>query len=192
MSHPSLTLDYDEIAATLQCARIPMNAAEFHGYVVGQYCSGSSTGSDQWLQLFVQSTAPGQVIEVEDLNFLRKTRESIWQDMIGSEFAFQLVIPSDDEGIAERALALRDWCRGFLSGFGEGGAQPKLKSQPDLREALSDIEQMTRVDVVPIQTEENEKYIVELIEYLRIAVLNIFVEIADPGVNPATSGPKLH
>jgi uncharacterized protein YgfB (UPF0149 family) len=115
------------------------------------------------------------------------------------EFTFVPLLPDDEIDIARRSEALADWCNGFLAGFayeaaGEDAAGSAL-SQPS-SEALRDIAALAQLEAGADEHDEDaEGHYTELVEYLRVAVINIFLDntVEDVEVQESPgSEPPLH
>ena len=91
-----------------------------------------------------------------------------------SDFDFSLIIPSDDESIAERVEAVSLWCSGFLSGYGESGRQLSSDDASDVKEALLDLSRIASMSGEVPEGEENESDLTEIVEFVRISTLLIF------------------
>ncbi len=93
--------------------------------------------------------------------------------------------------------ALADWCRGFLAGFahagvGEAGTPPTLSA--DSSEILKDIAAIAQAGLEDQEDEEeSERSFMELVEYLRFATLNVYLEVAQgAGEQPPPEPAPLH
>lgn len=87
--------------------------------------------------------------------------------------AFDLLLPSDDRPLLERATAVHDWVRGLLFGLTLGGLE-RDQLDGEAREAFDDLVELTRMDLAAIEdTDEDEQALVEVIEFLRIAAMSI-------------------
>lgn len=86
------------------------------------------------------------------------------------EFRFALVLPAPDASLHERSLALFDWCRGFVGGFGlAAGAQPPVSEEG--HEALADIAKLAAASAQEEGDEEDERALQEIHEFVRVAAL---------------------
>ena len=116
-----------------------------------------------------------------------------------AEFSFHPLLPDDDEEIGLRTEALAIWCEGFLTGFayslaGENVAGGSLSE--DAGEVLRDIAAMAQAEVGRDDSEDDaEDDYSELVEYLRVAVVNIFMDSSaavPEGSFSSETAPRLH
>jgi uncharacterized protein len=113
------------------------------------------------------------------------------------EFTFFLLLPGDDEEIALRTASLASWCDGFLAGFAyESAAQDTNGAalSRETGEVLRDIAAMAQAEPPPMEEEdEAEEGYIELLEYLRVAVANVFLDCAARARDSASAtGRPLH
>ncbi|MFC6633315.1 UPF0149 family protein [Microbulbifer taiwanensis] len=179
--------EFESLANAILAAGGQADPSELHGFACGVLAAGASPDKNRWQKEL------GALMELDavpaDLNksFLRLAQDS--QQQLGdSNFDFQLLL-SDDEDIAARTMTLGHWCQGFLHGFGVGDHKGKLL--PTSEEALQDIGAIAQVDADAAEpSEEAETQLLELQEYVRMAVLNIFIEVG--GSKKTGSGPTVH
>ena len=76
-----------------------------------------------------------------------------------------LLLPSDDAPLAERAVALGQWCQGFLAGFGLTAGDRALSSEA--MEVLQDLSAIAQIQDSLEESEDGETDYMEVMEYLR-------------------------
>ncbi|MCO1333403.1 UPF0149 family protein [Microbulbifer sp. OS29] len=177
---------FELLANAILSAGGQADPSELHGFICGILVAGVRPDKNRW------QSELGKLLDLEampaDLNrdFLQLAEESEKQ-LGGTDFAFQLLL-CDDEDVTSRALALGHWCEGFLHGFGIGGARDKLMPTSD--EALKDISAISQLDSDQVEEgEETEQQLLELQEYVRVAVLNIFTEVKG---SESDNSPTIH
>jgi uncharacterized protein YgfB (UPF0149 family) len=99
-----------------------------------------------------------------------------------------LLLPGDETALAERAVALGQWCQGFLAGFGQNAGG--LELSVEAKEVLQDLVAISQVQDALEESEDGESDYMEVMEYLRVAPLLLFTELAKPA-EPAAK-PSLH
>ena len=109
---------------------------------------------------------------------------------VGREFlAHELLLPSDDAPLTERAAALGQWCQGFLAGFGLNSRDSSALSV-EATEVLQDLAAIAQVQDALEESDDGESDYMEVMEYLRVAPLLLFTE-TNKTVAPAAK-PSLH
>jgi len=92
--------------------------------------------------------------------------------------AFDLLLPSDDRPLRERATAVHDWVRGLLFGLTLGGLQ-RDQLQGQALEAFDDLVELTHMDLDAVaEGDADEQALAEIVEFLRIAAMMIREETA--------------
>lgn len=180
--------EFDKLANGILAAGGHTSPSELHGFVCGVLAAGARPDRGRWQDEL------GQLLDLDavpaDLSaeFQRVADESLAQ-LEDRNFDFQLLL-LEDTGITERTLSLAQWCQGFLHGFGVGGFQGDLP--PTSKEALDDISAISQVDAdTASEGEETENQLLQVEEFLRVAVMNIFTETA-PRPAGGSKGATLH
>lgn len=167
------------------------NAAEIHGLLCGFLAAGARFEAEAWLK---------QAAELMDITEYRHESSKLaLQDMYdgvlslldNADFGFQLLLPDDDLAIAQRAEALGTWCQSFLTGFGLQGGHTNKSLNAELRETLSDLEQIAQIELEPEDNEDSESDLMELQEYVRMAAMMLYGEFnpkqPDEAIQPGTT-----
>jgi uncharacterized protein YgfB (UPF0149 family) len=96
------------------------------------------------------------------------------------DFSFHPLLPGEEEDIATKTGALADWCNGFLAGFAYTAAAEEIPGaglSGQSSEALRDIAALAEAEAAEDEhDDEAEDNFIELVEYLRVAVINIFLD----------------
>lgn len=167
---------FSEVTHTLERLSAPTQAAEAHGLLSGFVCAGQSADGKTWLEpIFGHSSE--DVLD-EDKMLLVNLYDHTCRQLNGVGFEFVLFLPDSEEPLMKRAKALSDWCRGFLSGLGLAGLQ-LIDNMEETHDALRRFLEISRLDHNHIDvTDEDEKAFVEISEYVRVAVVMIYDELA--------------
>jgi uncharacterized protein len=189
--------DFDEFADHLLEQGVQISPAQLHGCVSGLLSAGAPAEPEYGLDALEQSLDLRLHGEFADRAMQLYTFTALaLQD---EAFNFQPLLPDDDEELAVRTSALAGWCEGFLAGFAyrvtaadsSAGALSK-----DAGEVLTDIAAIAQAVTVDDEGEdEAEDSFIELVEYLRVAVVNIFLDCgADTQSDqpPPGAGRPLH
>ena len=116
--HGSELPDHATLAHALHAAGAVVDPAELHGALCGYVAGGGRADADDWLQR-LQIEADRALDRGADIDRLRDATLAQFGE---EDFGFEMLLPSDDAPLAERADALLGWCRGFLGGFGLAAA----------------------------------------------------------------------
>ncbi len=155
-----------EIEDACQALKLGIDAAELHGALCGWLAGGGADGADWLGKLLVDDDLP-DVVAGSALDRMRRASAAQMQD---HDFDFALLLPGEDSSLVERSGALFDWCRGFLGAFGlAAGKDPPLSEEG--REALADIARLAAAAPQADGDEEDEAALVEIEEFVRVAVL---------------------
>jgi yecA family protein len=170
--------DFDEFANNLLEQGLEASPSELHGCLCGLLAGGATTepewGLDalcQVLDLILHGELADQTMQIYTITAAALEDE---------EFDFHPLLPDDEVDIAERTESLGVWCRGFLAGFAHASAgidKSAVALHKDSAEILKDFANIAQAGVDEDETEdEAEGSYMELVEYLRFAVLNVYMD----------------
>ncbi|QGZ28903.1 YecA family protein [Stutzerimonas stutzeri] len=177
---------YAAFATLLASSAQPVTPAELHGLLLGRSCAGAGFDVDTWLN------DAAELLGAEPEESVRQAliglQEMVKGELAGDDIAIVLLLPSDDAPLAERALALGQWCQSFLAGFGLIAGDRALSGEA--MEVLQDMAAIAQIQDSLDESEDGESDYMEVMEYLRVAPLLLFTECAKPVA--ATPKPSLH
>lgn len=183
---PTTNSPYTAFATLLSSNGHPVSPAELHGLLLGRSCAGAGFDVDSWL------ADAAQLLESEPVDNVRNAliglQEMVKAELTGEDITIVLLLPGDDQPLTERAAALGQWCQGFLSGFGLNAGGKDLSSE--VNEVLQDLSAISQVQDALEESEDGESDYMEVMEYLRVAPLLLYTELAKPVA--ATAKPSLH
>ena len=160
-----LNLSYQQVHDAVTNHHTQISAAEAHGILTGMLCVHGNADGRQWLAvLFDADELPDSGTDKDLLlDLCEQTRQALRDD----DFAFELLLPDDDADLSERALALGEWCQGFLYGVGYQTADAEWPGESG--EVLRDLLEIARLDA-DADGEADEAAFMEINEFVRIAV----------------------
>ena len=183
---PITNSPYTAFATLLTSNGHPVSPAELHGLLLGRSCAGAGFEADGWL------ADAAHLLEVDPVDNVRNAliglQEMVKGELTGEEVTVVLLLPTDDAPLTERAIALGEWCKGFLYGFGLNSAGLSLSAEA--KEVLGDLDAISQVQDALEESEDGESDYMEVMEYLRVAPMLLFSELAKPQA-PAPK-PSLH
>ncbi len=171
----ALVSPFEKLAAAFAALDIPLEPAEWHGLLAGAGAGGRRTPDQVLALLDAELTTSLQEPGV------RRALTAIAADTAAElgriDYGFQLLLPGDDQPLADRVRSLAAWCQGFLAGLGHGGDARRLGAET--RAALDDLAAIGCADTDLDGEEEDERDYAELVEYVRAAALLIDAELRE-------------
>jgi uncharacterized protein len=187
-----LAATYDEFQRVLREARALPEPPEAHGTLAGALCSSRDYGLIEWLrEILPDESADAEVLQS---SVLQNVYHSMVRTLVGNDADFAPLLPDDETPLAERADALSLWCQGFLYGLGSGTTADPGKVSAEAGEIIRDLTEITHVGVeADEENEENEAAFAEVVEFVRVGVQLLFVELAPArGQESASDASSLH
>ncbi|MDO7903656.1 YecA family protein [Pseudomonas sp. K1(2024)] len=183
---PNTQSPYTAFASLLSSNGHPVSPAELHGLLIGRSCAGAGFDAESWL------ADAAAALESEPQDNVRAAliglQEMVKAELTGEDVAIVLLLPGDETSLTERATALGQWCQGFIAGFGLNAGGKDLST--DAKDVLQDLVAISQVQEALEESEDGENDYMEVMEYLRVAPLLLYTELAAP-VAPAPK-PSLH
>lgn len=187
-----LAATYDDFERVLRDARALPEPAEAHGTLAGALCSSRDYGLIEWLREILPEDSPEEA--ALQTSVLQKVYDGMVRSLGSADSDFQPLLPDDDTELSVRASALSSWCQGFLYGLGSGTAGDPSQVSTEAAEIIRDLTEITHVGVeADEQTEENEVAFAEVVEFVRVGVQLLFVELAPArGEEPEPGAASIH
>lgn len=168
--------DHAALTDLIAAAALPYSPAETHGIQCGMLCAGVG----DWKGAILGDADPGDPAVQTALDRLEALRNHSAKQLSQGQTPLELLLPGENRPSLHRATAIRDWCQGFLYGFGLGGQQSTKLLQSDAGEALRDFGEIAQLDLSDFdEGEEAEEALMQLQEYLWVATSLIWFEIND-------------
>lgn len=181
-----MTANYQMTEELLASRRIATSAAEIHGVLCGQLSADKGQVDIDLSQEILDFEE-----EVDEVitNLMKMLAEDIEAQIGAGDFAFQPLLPDDDQRLVDRLAALVRWCDGFTAGFAAAWAGVDKDMSPETREVLGDFSRIAQVDSVDddLTEKENEVNFMEIVEYVRMAAITVYQQNA--GTRIAVPGP---
>lgn len=189
---PMTPATYDEFEHVLREARALPEPAEAHGTLAGALCSSRDYGLIEWLREILPDDSPDEAALKSSV--LQNVYDTMVRSLGGADSDFQPLLPDDEAPLGERADALSSWCQGFLYGLGSGATADPSKVSTEAGEIIRDLTEITHVGVdAGDENEENEIAFAEVVEFVRVGVQLLFVELAPArGEEPLPGATSIH
>jgi len=172
---------WDDAANSLFNAGQTLNPSALHGAMAGLLGAGFSPHTERHFAATVAALEKALAIDLtgDMFDFVSRMSLATLSAIQDADYTFQPLLPSDDSSLEERLISVSEWSRGFLSGFTQGITQREAAGEPIpcmTAEALKDMAAIVQVDCEETDSEEAERQLDDVIEYIRFAAINIVNE----------------
>jgi uncharacterized protein len=172
--HP---LALEEYYSLLTQAEVSASPSAIHGTLCGFICSGRNLNGGAWLNSLLARLSTYSQISIKHKTALLNLYQEACYQLMGNHKSFDLLLPSKEYTLANRAVALGAWCQGFLSGL-----QMSMEAYPqasdlsdDVFESLYCIVGIAKLDFKRIEmTFENQPAYEEMRLFLAHAIPRIY------------------
>ena len=178
--------DFDELADHLLEQGLDASPSQLHGCLCGLLAAGAPAEAEAGLALLQQAL---------DMNLHGELAGEMLQLYLGTaaaledeEVDFHPLLPEDEVEIQTRTEELANWCRGFLVGYAQVKQSQAGQDGSEILRDLGAIAEATAED--DSEEEELENSYAEIVEYIRFAVLNIYMDSRTDAAEPG--GRQLH
>ena len=180
---------YADLDRKLRNSAWNSGASEAHGLLTALACHGLKLDDLPHKAYLFRLSAADEIALLEGMYGL------IIKDLRGEELAFQPLLADDEAGVAPRLEALVDWCGGFAQGIYHHKMGDEMREMgqpnspnnpnnaapewsPQVQEAIHDIMKISALDpsLRGEDATESARRLLEIEEYVRLAVLLIFEE----------------
>ena len=185
------TRSFEKLSALLTQHNILSDAAEVHGILVGMLAGGMPLENRDWLEPMSDFINQGEALANEVKEALLSLFNDTCQQLLDADFALVLCLPDDAAPINERGNALINWVQGFMLGFGIHQADLTGCSD-DVKEALEDFSDISRMDEEMSEDEESEQALFEVMEYVRVSSMLCFNELGKSAASQQDGSQTVH
>lgn len=172
--------DHDDIANVFVELAALYPPSELHGFYIGQQVLGARLEEAE-LRKQVEQLLDVESISPEQWQSLLALNHASAAQLAGEISAMTLLLPDTDIDMGQRVAAVGSWCQGFLTGFAMAGkarqkSEGQQKYSDTVAEILSDIAAISQAGLDSHEGEEAEAQFLELVAYLEMAAVTVFVE----------------
>lgn len=189
-----LGVDFEALANLCLKHRCFQSPALFHGVLSGQLCGRERLPREHWLLLFEQLLGEQAQLDQSDKQLALELLDQTLEQLGSGHLEFEPLLPDELYEVEERFAALVKWVQGFLKSLKSSQAEDKELTQ-EAKEGLDDLERILAAgDAAPAATEDNEKDLLELTEFVRLLVMMLYLELhpGQPQVEQPQPGSRLH
>ncbi|MGB7754748.1 MAG: UPF0149 family protein [Salinisphaera sp.] len=174
MSQPDIFMALEQ---GLKQAGSVQTPGETHGTLTGMLCIDNEQ----------PPAAAVDDVEAENLTTaLEALREITLEGLFDPDLSFTPLLPDDEHSLDRRVDALARWCSGFLFGLSYRGRFEPDQLSEEVREIVTDLTELSKAELTAEEdADSGEGDYAELVEYVRVGVQMIFLEL-----QPGRSGPE--
>ncbi|MCR9191453.1 MAG: UPF0149 family protein [Gammaproteobacteria bacterium] len=179
--------DYHDFSNAISMLNLPISCSELHGVLCGYLVAGGSQKGESYLRALLVKHDKDETRQAATALF---DIFAISQHQLSSlGFDFELLLP-EDVALATRAQAFSEWCEGFTQGLTIAGLDLEAMQSDDTQDAIHHLKEFAQLDYESLRvSEEDERALMEVVEYTRMAILSIQADIHP---NPDQSDGKPH
>lgn len=168
--------DYQTFIDSIAPLALPLSGSELHGMMCGFLCAGATRKGEDYLRALMlnkqDESARFAILALFDLYAVSQ------QQIINLDFEFQLMLPCDTESLPQRVQAFIEWCEGFTQGLAMGEINQHAIDDEETQEAIQHMHDFSHIDQDDLPVgEEDERALMEVNEYARMAVLRIYSDL---------------
>ncbi|ARG96239.1 UPF0149 family protein [Legionella micdadei] len=173
---PTHLPDYQNFNNVISILDLPFSGSELHGMMCGYLCAGAASEGEAYLRALTSSKKDKSTRAAALAIFEVYT---ISQQQLGNfDFGFELLLPSEEESLMDRAQAFSEWCEGFTQSMAISGINAEQFQEEESQEALQHLQEFAQLDYESLEVnEEDEKALMEVSEYARMAVLRLYGDL---------------
>lgn len=169
--HLSLS-DYDDFVEAIACLNLPLSASTLHGMMCGYLCAGADVQGESYLRALLNNKKDPQSRNA--LFALFEVFSVSQQQMNYFDFNFQLMLPGEHASLVDRAKAFSEWCEGFTQALTLSNVSIDQLHEEEAQDVLQHMIEFAEIDYEALDIdEEDERALMEVSEYARMAVIRL-------------------
>lgn len=149
--------------------------AEIHGTLAGMLCVRENADP-------VEALDNGPELAMEEA--MAALREMTLEGLFDAQSGFVLLLPDDEQAALEqRVQALAQWCAGFVYGLASDEEFELPSLSGEVQEVVRDLTELSKAALTEqdANNDQAEGDYAELVEYVRVGVQLIFLELRPQG-----------
>jgi len=182
--------DYEDLQLIFDEHDAGMNVSEAHGLASGMLCVQFDADFNRWVTAIFDTEDQLKALTNDDKQGLIGLFQGTLELLKADEFIFDLLLPDEEERIGVRAVAMSEWCQGFLYGVAYMGVGDDKDWDEDCRGVLRDLMEISRLDADNTD-DSDEQAFMELQEYVRMGV-QILMQELQPDEDSTDEQPTVH
>lgn len=152
-----------------------VSASELHGLLTGALASGLQMNESQWLARVPELMAIAGDLESDEKEDLAELFRQTSASLGAEDLGFFPMLPGEGTALSSRLELLGQWCQGFLAGFALSQKRTGDCGE-EIADVLNDFAAIAQVDIDEEDDEDGEQAFFDVLEYVRLAAINVFLE----------------
>lgn len=182
----------DQTQAKLDELDAAISAAEYHGHLIGRFVGGHAVEGAVVMSIVSDLTGAARDAVEEQADQWRTLIASYFKDFQSEYYGFQPMLPSDEKPLCERLDGIGLWCTGFLNGIGCALNEEQAKGVLESNETIADLIEVSNLDSSAEDSEENEALFTEIVEFVRLSVLNLHENLSEQLATEPDESESVH
>jgi yecA family protein len=186
-------IDFASMQAIITAENVKAHASELNGVLAGLICAGFAFEDQGYIAMLDDLFNSGDSFPKAVKSAIMQMYSELWTNILDDDYSFSLLLPDDDDSMAERGHAISVWVQGFNLGFGLQQKDNPVVSE-EVKEVLTDFSEIANLSDEMDEDEDTEQAYFEICEYVRISALLCFSELAIPPTtgNPTKDNSTIH
>lgn len=164
--------EYDSFVDSIAVLTLDISGSQLHGMMCAYLCAGADSQGEAYLRALLHNKKDE---ESRSAILCMFAVFSVSQQQISNfDFEFEMMLPDENQPLIDRARAFSEWCEGFTQGLTMAGVDQDQFYEEEAQEALQHIIEFSELDCDTLDMdEEDEKALMEVSEYTRMAVIRL-------------------
>jgi uncharacterized protein YgfB (UPF0149 family) len=178
--------DYQQVADAISLSGSELLPSEWQGLILGSICYHLKTGVEPNLGalMFDAKNKSDSKHSLVELTF--STYRAIMEELLSAEDILELMMPDDDDLIDSRTEAMAAWCQGYTLGLLQNEKFSIDQLPLEAAEFTRDVLDISMASLGENE-QENERALVEVVEFLRVGAQLSFELIYAEQAHPMSS-----
>lgn len=177
MSEEHLHLpDYEEFSENINVLELYISASLLHGTMCGYLCAGAESQGEAYLRALLNNKK--DALSRNAILAMFAVFSISQQQMSQLDFGFEMLLPEEHEDLLVRAKAFSEWCQGFIESLKLAGIGIEQFHEEEAQDAFQHLIEFAELDCETLDVgEDDERALMEVSEYARMAVLRLYNDL---------------
>lgn len=164
---------FQEVEEVLHETPLQMHPSQAHGHICAEICTASQNSINEWQKWVIGEENRKNI--PESIQILYDVSAAQLGDFM---LEFNLLLPEDSQSMKARVEALVLWCQGYVTGLEVAHVSEKYFSKTVINETIHDLLEISHLNQADVSgDEQDEVAYMELVEYVRMAVIFLYQEL---------------